>query len=305
MTRTRGSESSQPRRGASSLAGLLALALLAPGLGAVPAAEETVRVAFTPSRDPTELQGSAREFAEVFGRLTGYAVRPLVAADYAGVVEALRARHVEMAFVHSVGYVYASREAGCRILAKALRRGAATYTARIYVRRDSGLRALEDLRGRRIAFVDPTSTSGYIYPMAMLIRAGLVRDRDPRTFFREAVFAGGHDAALTALLHGAVDAAAVFDEAPQRFVRDPSRLAELLMIAESPRIPNDGVCARPGLPPEMLARLTRGLLAMNAPAHRPVLQRLYAIDGLEPAEDGDYDPVREAVNLLAIPRPRR
>jgi len=279
---------------------LLALAWFAPSLAEAEPAR-VVRVAFTPSRDPTLLQEVAGEFAELFGKLSGFPVKAVVASDYAGVVEALRSRFVDIAFVHSVGYVYASREAGCRILAKATRRGAATYTARIFVRQGSGIRTLEELRGKRIAFVDPTSTSGYIYPMVLLIKAGLVRNRDPKTFFREAIFAGAHDAALLALLNGTVDAAAVFDEAPQRLLPDKSRPAELLMVAESPPIPNDGVCARQGLEAGLVVRLARALLGLNRPEHRATLLRLYNIDGLVSARDQDYDPVREAVDTLNLP----
>ena len=278
---------------------LLALAWFIPSF--VEGEPPAIRVAFTPSRDPTVLQEAAGQFAEVFGKLSGFPVKAVVASDYTGVVEALRSRFVEMAFVHSVGYVYASREAGCRILAKAIRRGTATYTARIFVRHGSGIRTLADLRGKRMAFVDPTSTSGYIYPMVLLIKAGLVQNRDPKTFFREALFAGAHDAALLALLNGTVDAAAVFDDAPQRLLPEKARAAELLVVAESPRIPNDGVCVRQGLEPELLERLTQSLLSLNRPEHRGILRRLYNIDGLVAAKDQDYDPVREAVDTLQLP----
>ena len=279
----------------------LALTLFTPSFAEAQAAPSAIRVAFTPSRDPTLLQEAAGQFAQAFGKLSGLPVKVVVASDYAGVVEALRSRFVEMAFVHSVGYVYASREAGCQILAKATRRGAATYTARIFVRQGSGIRALPELRGKRIAFVDPTSTSGYIYPMVLLIKAGLVQNRDPKTFFREAVFAGSHDAALLALLNGTVDAAAVFDDAPQRLLPDKTRAAELLMVAESAQIPNDGVCVRQGIEPELIERLTQALLSLNRPEHRAILLRLYNIDGLIPAQDRDYDPVREAVDTLKLP----
>ena len=280
---------------------LLILAVLAPSFAQAQPVPSVIRVAFTPSRDPTALHEAAGQFADEFRKLSGLPVKAVVTADYAGVVEALRSRLVEMAFVHSVGYVYAAREAGCQILAKATRRGAATYTARIFVRRSSGIRSLPELRGKRIAFVDPTSTSGYIYPMVLLIKAGLVQNRDPKTFFREAIFAGAHDAALLALLNGTVDAAAVFDEAPQRLLPDRSRATELLMVAESPPIPNDGVCVRQGLEAGLVGRLTQALLGLNFPEHRAILLRLYNIDGLISARDQDYDPVREAVDALNLP----
>src|SRR2546425_12622482 len=58
--------------------------------------------------------------------------------------------------------------------------------------------------------VDPASSSGYIYPMVLLIQRGLVQKGDPKTFFREVVFSGAHDASMRALLNGHVDAIASF-----------------------------------------------------------------------------------------------
>ena len=66
------------------------------------------------------------------------------------------------------------------IVAKNQWHGKTTFTSRIYVRKESGLTTLEDLRGKTIAFVDPASSSGYIYPMVLLIQRGLVRNRTPR-----------------------------------------------------------------------------------------------------------------------------
>jgi phosphonate transport system substrate-binding protein len=174
-------------------------------------ARESLHLVLTPSQKPTDLLAAGEEFGRVLGRLVGTPVRVTVASDYAAVIEALRNRTADLAFVHPVGYVLASREAKATIVAKNLWHGKSTFTARIYVRTDGGVRTLEDLRGRTIAFVDPASSSGYTYPMVLLIQRGLVRNRDPKTFFREVVFAGSHDAAMRALLNGHVDAIASFD----------------------------------------------------------------------------------------------
>jgi phosphonate transport system substrate-binding protein len=128
----------------------------------------------------------------------------------------------------------------------------------------------------------------------------LVRNRDPKTFFKETVFAGGHDAALLGVLNRSVDAAAAFDEAPERILKDPAKAARFRHIAETARIPNDGAAVRQGLAPEMVDRITKALLALNTPEGVPLLRRLYTIDGLVPAHDRDYDPVREAVDLLGM-----
>jgi phosphonate transport system substrate-binding protein len=275
------------------------------GAARTQASEPTVILALTPSRDPTALQEAGDEFARTLARLSGIPVRAQVASDYAGVVEALRSRRVDLAFVHPVGYVLANREAGCQILVRDVWQGKTAYTARFCVRSGSGVERLEDLRGKTVAFVDPASSSGYIYPMVLLIKRGLVRDRDPKTFFKDALFAGTHEAALQSVLHGRVDAAASFDKAPEVHLKDPALIARLNVVGETPEIPEAGICARPGLPPETVARLKRALLAIKEPEHAGVLKKIYDIDGFVEASDRDYEPVRDALRLMNLSPPRR
>jgi phosphonate transport system substrate-binding protein len=286
------------RRFTAAVATALALAM---GLPA--AAQTSLHLVLTPSQKPTDLLATGEEFGQVLGKLVGVPVRVTVASDYAAVIEALRNRTADLAFVHPGGYVLASREAKARIVAKNLWHGKATFTSRIYVRKDSGIASLEELRGKTIAFVDVNSSSGYIYPMVLLIKRGLVKNRDPKTFFREAVFSGAHDASMRALLNGHVDAIASFDMAREQYLKDPAERERLAVVAETEPIPEAGIAARDGLDPALFAKVRAALLQIRAPAHAALLKRLYDIDGFEAAEDREYDPVRAAVELLGA-RPR-
>jgi phosphonate transport system substrate-binding protein len=136
-------------------AGLLVLATL----GGRPAAAQTsLHLALTPSQKPTDLLVAGEAFGAALGKLVGVPIRVTVASDYAAVVEALRNRTADLAFVHPAGYVLANREAKAMIVAKDQWHGNTSYTSRIYVRKESGLKTLDDLRGKTIAFVDPSST---------------------------------------------------------------------------------------------------------------------------------------------------
>src|SRR5438046_9399433 len=281
----------------------LALAVLAV-VPAAWAADTSLHLVLTPSQKPTDLLAAGEEFVRALGRLVGASVRVTVASDYAAVVEALRNRTADLAFGRPVGYVLANREAKATIVARNLWHGKSSFTSRLFVRRDSGLTRLEDLRGKTVAFVDPASSSGYIYPMVLLMKRGLVRDRDPKTFFKDALFAGTHEAALRAVLQGRVDAATTFDMAPQVHLKDPALVAQLVSIAETPEIPEAGICARPGLPPAAFQALKRALLGMKKPEHATALKGIYDIDGFVEARDADYDPVRDALTLMDY-RPRR
>ena len=282
-------------------AGLLILATF---VGRPAAAQTSLHLALTPSQKPTDLLVAGEAFGAALGKLVGVPIRVTVASDYAAVVEALRNRTADLAFVHPAGYVLANREAKAMIVAKDQWHGNTSYTSRIYVRKDSGITTLEGLRGKTIAFVDPSSTSGYVYPMVMLIQKGLVQNRDPKTFFKEFVFSGSHDAGLLALLNGHVDAFASFDQAREQYLKDPAQREKLIWIAESAPIPEGGICAREGLDPALFAKVRTALLSMKGPAYAPILKALYDIDGFEPAEDREYEPVRAAMDLLGW-RPKR
>jgi phosphonate transport system substrate-binding protein len=283
---------------------LVAVAAALAMVGPAPAgAQSALHLVLTPSQKPTELIQAGEAFGAALAKLVGVPVRVTVAADYAGVIEALRNRTADLAFLHPVGYVLANREAKAVIVAKDRWHGNTSYTSRVYVRKDSGITTLEGLRGKTVAFVDPASSSGYVYPMLLLIQKGLVQNKDPKTFFREVLYAGTHDAALQVLLRGQVDAIGSFDQAREQYLKDPAERERLTWVAESAPIPEGGIAARDGLDPAAFAKVRAALLQMRGPAYAELLKRLYDIDGFEPAEDREYDVVRQAMDLVGL-RPR-
>jgi phosphonate transport system substrate-binding protein len=284
--------------------GLSIGAVLIGGASKAGAQPGSLHLVLTPSQKPTDLLAAGEEFGATLGKMVGMPIRVTVASDYAAVVEALRNKTADLAFVHPAGYVLANREAKAMIIAKDQWHGNTSYLARIWVRKESGLKTLEDLRGKTIAFVDPSSTSGYVYPMVMLIQRGLVQNKDPKTFFKEVVFSGSHDAGALALLAGHVDAFASFDEMPKQYLKDPAQRERLAWVAESAPIPEGGICGREGLDPGTVAKVREALLRMKGPQYGPLLKKLYDIDGFQPAEDREYEPVRAAMDLLGW-RPRR
>ena len=251
-----------------------------------------------PRSDRAKEAGDA--FAQTLTRVSGVRIRALVASDYAGVIEALRSRRVDLAFVHPVGYVLANREAGCQILVRDIWQGKTAYTARFYVRKDRGIKQVADLRGKTIAFVDPASSSGYIYPMVLLMKEGLVRDRDPKSFFKEALFSGTHEAALQAVLHGRVDAAASFDKAPELSPERSRARGTARLGRRDAGDSGSGHLRSTRAARGAVARIKRALLSIKGPEHAAVLKEIYGIDGFVEASDADYRPVRDAMLLMDL-----
>src|SRR6266850_2963515 len=116
----------------------VAAACMAPA----PVAAQPLHLVLTPSQKPTDLLVAGEEFGQALGKLYGAPVRVTVASDYAAVIEALRNHTADLAFVHPGGYVLASREARARIVARNLWHGKTTFSSRIYVRRDAGIKTV-------------------------------------------------------------------------------------------------------------------------------------------------------------------
>jgi phosphonate transport system substrate-binding protein len=278
--------------------------MLTGGASTADAQPKFLHLVLTPSQKPTDLLVAGEKFGVALGKLVGIPVRVTVASDYAAVVEALRNKTADLAFLHPAGYVLANREAKAMIIAQDQWHGNTSYRSRIFVRKDSGIKTLEELRGKTIAFVDPTSTSGYVWPMVLLIKRGLVQNRDPKTFFREAVFSGAHDAALQSLLNGHVDAIASFDQMREQYLKDPAEREKVTWVAETDPIPEGGIAGREGLDPPVVAKVKAALLQMRGPEYAQLLKDLYDIDGFEPVDDRVYEPVRAAMDELGW-RPKR
>ena len=77
---------------------------------------------------------------------------------------------------------------GARLLLRRWKKGRSEYRSVIFARRDSGLRDLDDLRGKLVVFEDPGSTSGYALPRSLLLGKGFVLNEKPS--FGAAVAAG-------------------------------------------------------------------------------------------------------------------
>ena len=159
------------------------------------------------------------------------------------------------------------------------------------MRRDSGIATLADLEGKTIAFADPISESGYLFPLDLFVQAGLVADAAAaETFFDRIFFAGGYQQAMQAMAEGLVDAAGASQYAD--LLLTPEQQQAVTWIAESPPIPSHLVIARAGLDADTTARFTEAMLDLNAPDNRHLLKYLYGPEGYQPTDPAALDPVR-------------
>jgi phosphonate transport system substrate-binding protein len=217
-----------------------------------------LRVMLIPADGGTD-DGTRADFEPLFNavmRATGLHFDIKTGASYAAVVEGMCSGLADVAWFGPSSYI-AARERGCaEFLAVDVTGGRSVYYAGLFVRADSPLETVEDLAGRSLAVGSVQSTSSFIYPMAMLIEAGL----DPADDLSAIRITDSHANSLKALQAGLVDAAAAsFDSYARAVTQGSIGDAELRLLARSDPIPNPPLALNPGLDPEIKTRLREGL----------------------------------------------
>ncbi|MCR3721272.1 MULTISPECIES: phosphate/phosphite/phosphonate ABC transporter substrate-binding protein [Prauserella salsuginis group] len=258
-----------------------------------------VRFGIEPYEDPAKLTPAYRVLADALQRKLDCNVELKIVDDYAGEVLAMRNEQLELAQFGPLGYVFASRKADAEPLASfADAEGRlTTYTGGIWVPKSSGIRDIENLRGRTLALGEVGSTSGDALPRYALRTAGLA-EQDVKIDY-----AGGHPEALLALTNGKVDAAEINSQqlaaAKAEGTFDESRYRR---IWQSEPIPNDPITVRGNLAPEFKERLREALLDLS-PSDIAKVGRYLDVDPPGPLVEVDrktYRPLFRLADTLGL-----
>lgn len=168
----------------------------------------------------------------------------------------------------------------------------------LVARKASGVGSVADLVGKRVAWVDPLSASGYVLPRIELESLGI----DPRVAFASQRFCLSHEECVRAVLDGHADVAGTYAgvNAAGRVVkgswwRIPGADAALAVVATFGPVPADVTAARSDVDAAVRDRLTRALLAMSGDASAPLVREVFGVDAFVPYVHGDYETLRAAM----------
>lgn len=260
-----------------------------------------VKLFFVPSVDAKVLEGNAKVFEEYLEKTTGYKFNVQVPQSYVAVVEAFGTKRADVAAINTFGYIMAHQKYGAEARMTVIRHGSSEYQSQFLARADGPIKSLKDLHGRKVAFVDPASASGYLLPLKSL------KDRDIKP--KETVFAMKHDSVISMIYQGQVDAGATFYSPPSKEgIEDARRLVktqypdveEKIKIVElSDAIPNDPIIFRQDMPEEMKTKIIDAFLSFIATDEgKAAFKEIYSVDELKKATDKDYDEVRAMLTAL-------
>ena len=184
--------------------------------------EKPLIMGLSPIANSEKLIEDAAPLHKMLGDEIGRPVEGFIATNYIGVVEALGTGTIDFALIPPFAYILANKKNGTEALLTSINKhDEPGYYSVLLVRTDSGIEKVEDLKGKKVAFVDPSSTSGYIFPAVILMDHGINVEQDI-TY----QFAGGHDKALQLLINGDVDAIGTYESAITKFAKEFPEVAE-------------------------------------------------------------------------------
>ncbi len=244
-------------------------------------------------------------FAKLLAAALDMRVTLITARSYQRLLSRCIAAEVDVAWLPPALYARVDDQVdGTRLLLGSERARPGPYRGALFVREDSEVRSVGNLAGKSVAWVDPVSSAGYLFPRFALLEKRI----QPDTLFAEERFLRSHESVVRAVADEVVDVGATYVH-----LDGPSPSASMLasgftdfgepmrIVLTSRTIPVD-VVAGMGLEEKLEAHVVRGLSRMHEQAGATAtLGDLLQIRRFVPADPRDYDVVRAALNVAHLP----
>ncbi|MGZ9841635.1 phosphate/phosphite/phosphonate ABC transporter substrate-binding protein [Weissella confusa] len=263
-----------------------------------------LNVQFVPSSQADTIQAKAKPLEKLLKKQLGIPVHVTISTDYNTVVEAMGSKKVDMGFLPPDPYVHAHEQYGAKVILQSERYGINDkkgdgsntdklvdyYRAIVLVKKDSKIKSVKDLKGKKIAVQDTTSDAGYMFPVVDLKKKGMnvVKDSD-------LVTVKGHDQGVLSVLNGDTDASFIFDDARNVVKKDnPDIFKQTRALMYTSKIPNDTIALRKGISAKDSKAIQNAIIKVSKTAEgKKVLNDVYSWAGVAKSKDSNFDIVRD------------
>ena len=224
----------------------------------------------------------------------GVKIKPVLASDYRGTIEALKFKKAEIGHLEPKSYVEATNDNYANVEPVVQIRhsnGSLGYRSCLIVHTDSDLFSPEDIGGKTFAFNDPNSTSGYLVPMTMFLNEMGI---NPKQHFSKLTFSGSHEASILAVTNKKVEVASTNLPDIQQLTKEGKiPRGALRVIWVSKLIPNDPIVVRKDLPDNLRRAIQESLVAMQEKHPEVFTAAGSVVGGFQKVDDATYQVIRE------------
>jgi phosphonate transport system substrate-binding protein len=239
----------------------LLTALVALSLSAGAHAQATFKVTTIPEEAASEQIRKFGPMVKYLERTLGTKVEFIPVADYPAAVEALVNKQVDMVWFGGFTFVQAKLRSGDKIVPIVQREEDTQFRSVFIAQKDSGIKALADLKGKQVSFGSASSTSGHLMPRSFLLEAGIEPERD----FKRVAFSGAHDATIASVVSGRVDAAALDITVWRKFVGENKvDTSKVDVFYTTPPYFNYNYSVHADMPAAQREKVAQALLALKA-----------------------------------------
>lgn len=245
--------------------------------------EDRLVLGVMPSLPPTKLFTKFQPLADYLTKTTGKVVTVSTAPNFQEYLVRLQKGEYELILPNPYQYVLVSRAPGYTPLAKV---SGIPFKGLIVVRKDSGINSISDLKGKKIAYPDPSALAATMQVRAYLKRNGIDPERDTKESY-----AASQDSVIFSVHQRLFDAAGTWPETLDRIPDDIRK--ELKVLAETETLPHRPIAVRGDISQETARKVKNSLLVM---ADDPEGQKILAsmgYKGFDDTSDREYDKVRE------------
>lgn len=254
--------------------------------------EEKFKIGLIPEMDVFKQKERFQPLADYLSNKLGISVELTMLSRYGNIVERLRTEQIDAAFLGSFTGALSITQLGVEPIARPINLdGTSSYHGHIFVRKDSNIKSVADMKDKVMAFVEQATTAGYVFPLAYLNRKGV---NDHRQFFKEFYFTGSHDSAIEAVFNGEADIGAAKNTIFDLYMENnPKAKDEIIVLENSPDVPSNGLCVIPTIDKELKVKIKTLLLKLDKdPVGEGILNKLRAIRFVDTKKE-DYQPVMD------------
>ena len=237
--------------------------------------------------------------AEYLSRKIGRTIEIKMLARYGNIIQNFVSSGMDGAFFGSFTYTLAHAKLGVEVVARPVSlNGTSTYYGLLFVRKDSGITSVKDMKGKRFVFVDKATTAGYLLPLEYFHRHGV---KNYKTYLGETYFAGTHEDAIYDVLDKKADIGAAKNTVFERVSKANPRInRELMVLVKSPEVPENALAMRRDLDEALMQGIKAALLTMDEEAEGRAVLKVFGAQRFIETTDKDYAPVIEYAREIGI-----